>query len=62
MADALEAVVKECLADSPAAVLITWESNGKMTTRTLPDSVMVQKGFIYTLYEVLFEGEGTSEE
>ena len=56
MAEALEAVMKEALADHPAAVFVAWESGGKMTARTLPDSVMVQKGFVYTLYDILFEG------
>ena len=54
-------MVKECLADSPAVVFIAWESAGKMTCRALPDSVMVQKGFVYTLYEILFEDLETED-
>ena len=55
MTEAVEGVVKEALADHPAVVFIAWESAGKLSCRTLPDSVMLQKGFVASLYEILFE-------
>ena len=55
MSEAVEAVMKEALADHPAVVFVAWESQGKLSCRSLPDSVMVQKGFVGSLYEILFE-------
>ena len=62
MAEALEGLVKECLADEPAALLLAWESKGKINCRCLPASVMVQKGFVYTMHEIVFETEEGIEE
>lgn len=55
MTEAVEAVMKEALADHPAVVFIAWEAAGKLSCRALPDSVMLQKGFVASLYEILFE-------
>lgn len=62
MAEAAEEALKECLAQSPTAILLVWEGpRGKISNRVLPDSVMLQKGFVQTLYEIMFE-EGTTED
>lgn len=55
MTEAVEGVMREALADHPAVVFIAWESAGKLSCRALPDSVMLQKGFVASLYEILFE-------
>lgn len=62
MASAIEGVLRQCIADSPGVVLVVWEAKGQMSTRTLPDSVMVQKGFVHTLNEMLFKRSDDYEE
>lgn len=62
MSEAAEEALKECLAQSPSAILLVWEGpRGKISNKVLPDSVMVQKGFVQTLYEIMFE-EGVTED
>ena len=61
MAEAIEAACARCTAANPVAVLLTYEADGKMTTISIPESVMVQKGFTLVLHEQLF-GKPTIEE
>lgn len=62
MSEAIELLMKECIAASPSVAFLAWEAGGKLIVRALPDSVMVQKGFVLTLYELVFESDGTEPE
>lgn len=62
MDEAAQEALRECLAQSPTALLLVWEGpRGKISNKVLPDSVMVQKGFVQTLYEIMFE-DGAAED
>ena len=54
MAEAIEAVAKECAAANPVSVLISWEAGGKIISKSIPNSRILEKGFILTLHELVF--------
>lgn len=63
MAEAAQEALKECLAEHPSALFLVWEApRGKISNRVLPNSVMLQKGFVQTLYEIMFEDGGVEDE
>jgi hypothetical protein len=50
--EALDALVRECLAARPTVVLLTWEAaGGEVTVRSLPDAVTVRRGLIDAVFE-----------
>ncbi len=57
MEEAAQEALRECLAEHPCAVFIVWEANGKISNRILPKSIMTQKGFVLTMYELMFGPE-----
>ena len=61
MREAIEALFKRLVAENPSVLVVSWEAGEKMTTVSIPDSVIVQKGFAAVLYEQLF-GKPTIEE
>ena len=61
MAEAIEAACRRCIAANPVVVMLCYEADGKMTTISIPEAVMIQKGFAAVLYEQLY-GKATIEE
>lgn len=62
MEEAAHEALKECLAEQPCAVFLVWEANGKISNRVLPKSIMAQKGFVLTMYELMFGTEDEEDE
>lgn len=62
MPAAIESVMRQCIADNPSVVMIVWETKGQMSTRVIPDSIMIQKGFVHTMNEMLFKTTADYEE
>jgi hypothetical protein len=61
MREAIEALFKRITAENPSVMVVSWEAGEKMTTVSIPDSVIVQKGFAAVLYEQLFETPSVTE-
>lgn len=61
MTQAIEALFKRITAENPSVIVVSWEAGEKMTTISIPDSVIVQKGFAAVLYEQLFEHPSITE-
>ena len=50
---AMEALSK-VLAEGPSAIMIAWEQAGKVKATTVPFSVCILKGMVYTLDDLVF--------
>lgn len=62
MEEAAQEALKVCLAEHPSVILLVWESpKGKINNRVLPDSVMLQRGIISTIYGVTFGDDEEDE-
>ena len=61
MAEAIEAIMRECIAAEPVCVMLAWEHGKEMSVRALPDSTMVRKGFAETIYDFMFEPDDDAE-
>ena len=48
-ADAIERVMRECIASDPSAVVVAWEVMGELQTRVIPASSAVFLGVIHIL-------------
>ena len=57
MAEAIEALGKECAAAQPVAVLIVWEISSKregettIVCRSVPDSAVLRRGMVDVLFD-----------
>lgn len=54
MAEALEGLVRECLASSPSTIMMVWTHGTQMTTKSIPESPVLKKGFVNELWEQLY--------
>lgn len=58
MAEAIERVMRECIAARPTTVFIAWEcsdaGNKVIECRSVPDSIPLRRGMIIGLYEDLY--------
>lgn len=53
MDEAIAAAMRECTAAEPSVVMISWEKDGCVTTRSIPPSVLVEIGFLRALNQVM---------
>lgn len=54
--EAIESVMRECMAADPTTVIVAWEVGGELHSRVVPASPSVFTGMIYLLYRDYLEG------
>ncbi len=58
MAEAIEAIMRECIAAQPITVMLMWEvadsRSADVHCRSVPDSLMLRRGMIYAIYDHLY--------
>jgi len=58
MPEAIEAMIKECIAAQPVAVLIAWETSDKeefgVSIRSVPDSHSLRRGMADLISQIMY--------
>lgn len=59
MPEAVEAMLRMCIADNPDVVFLAWETKGKIVSHSAPQSLILKNGFVNVMYDLMHEGEGS---
>jgi len=58
MDEAIMAAARVCAAAMPCVAMIVWEVNGKVIYRSVPESLVLQKGMADALFAIFYPPDG----